>query len=191
VRTEAVSAHLATAVDLLAGSTVVHDVVVPADVLTPTVARDAALDAPPETIVRVRALSVGTLILVSKATRDDPSLVPLLIVKEALVEPALSIDQIRQLHVGLLHFLVGAINEVSGLTADGDTVDAALGVPLGSAHVLLARHFGWTPEQVAGLTPGQVAIYLAGVDRLLEYDKAADGAAAAGPADDAARRPGW
>ena len=38
-------------------------------------------------------------------------------------------------------------------------------------HILLAKHFGWTPEQVSQLTPGQVAVYLAGIDQLLQVEK--------------------
>jgi hypothetical protein len=38
---------------------------------------------------------------------------------------------------------------------------------------LLARHFGWTPEQVSQLTPGQVAVYLAGVAKLLRLEEEA------------------
>ena len=33
-----------------------------------------------------------------------------------------------------------------------------------------AKHFGWTPEQVSQLTPGQVAVYLAGIGKLLQLD---------------------
>lgn len=43
---------------------------------------------------------------------------------------------------------------------------------LGATHLLLAKHFGWTPEQVSALTPGKVAVYLAGVRQLVELDGA-------------------
>jgi hypothetical protein len=36
----------------------------------------------------------------------------------------------------------------------------------------LARHFGWTPQQVSELTPGQVAVYLTGIERLMAFDAA-------------------
>ena len=39
-------------------------------------------------VVRLRPLTVGTLTLISRAAREDVSLVPLLMVKEALAEPA-------------------------------------------------------------------------------------------------------
>jgi hypothetical protein len=153
-----------SAQDLLAGSSVVHDVRIPHGVLQP------GLDAPADAAdgrVRLRPLTVGTLALISRAARDDTSLVPLLMIKESLVEPTLPMDRIRQLHVGLVHYLVSRINRVSGLTADGEAVEDAADEPSGRMHLLLARHFGWTPQQVSQLTPGQVAIYLAGVEKLL------------------------
>src|SRR5580765_5805521 len=101
--------EILTAQELLAGSLLVHDVAVPAAVLRPGGEADAA------GMVRLRPLKVATLALISKASREDPSLVPLLMIKESLVEPALALEQIRQMHAGLLHFLVAAINRISGL----------------------------------------------------------------------------
>jgi hypothetical protein len=75
------------------------------------------------------------------------------------------------MHVGLVHFLVGKANSISGLAADGAALDESAGSPLGQTHILLAKHFGWTPEQVAQLTPGQVAVYLAGVQKLLHLEE--------------------
>ena len=156
----ALSAH-----ELLAGSDILHDIPVPPEVLTPGVApRDGAGPR----VVRMRPLSVATVTLISRAARDDPSLVPLLMVKEALVEPALTLDQVRQLPVGLAHFLIGRANQISGLAADGEALGELADAPLSQAHVLLAKHFGWTPQQVGQLTPGQVAVYLAGVEKLLQ-----------------------
>jgi hypothetical protein len=105
--------------------------------------------------------------LISKAARDDPSLVPLLIINKSIIEPQLSLEQIKRLHVGLVHFLIAQINQLSGLSADGDQVKTAAETTLSYSHVLLAKHFGWTPEQVSQLTPGQVAIYLAGIERFI------------------------
>jgi hypothetical protein len=121
--------------------------------------------------VRLRPLTVGTLAVISRAARDDAGLVPLLMIKESLVEPALPLDAIRRLHVGLVHFLVEQINRVSGLTPEGDVLADVLDAPGARMHVLLAHHFGWTPDQVSRLTPGQVAVYLAGVEKLLELDR--------------------
>jgi hypothetical protein len=160
-----------TAHDLLAGGKAVHDVEVPAAVLAPLAAQGDAAGG----VVRLRPLTVASLALIARAAREDAGLVPLLMIKEALVEPALGLDQIRQLHVGLVHFLVSKINQLSGLSADGEALSAAAASPVGLAHLLLARHFGWTPEQVSQLTPGQVALYLAGVDQLMRYEEARRG----------------
>lgn len=159
-----------TADDLLAGSSAAHEVEIPAAILTPGT---EPYDEP--ATVLLRPLSVGTLTLISRAARDDMSLIPLLMIKESLLEPQMSLEQVRKLHVGLVHFLVQQINLVSGLTADGDPYDGAADSPQAQAYVLLAKHFGWTPEQVSQLTPGQVAIYLAGVQRLLNINEDGDG----------------
>jgi hypothetical protein len=162
------SARIVTADELLAGSDVVHEVRLPASVVHPGMDQPAADGA--TGVVRLRPLSVGTLSVISRAAREDSSLVPLLMIKEALVEPTLPLDRIRRLHVGLVHYLVGHINRISGLTADGEVLDGAVGAPSARMHLLLARHFGWTPEQVSQLTPGQVAVYLAGIEKLLELE---------------------
>ncbi len=157
--------EILTAQELLAGSLLVHDVAVPAAVLRPGGEPDADAGK-----VRLRPLKVATLALISKASREDPSLVPLLMIKESLVEPALALEQIRQMHAGLLHFLVAAINRISGLDADANAARGAATSVIGETHLQLARHFGWTPAQVAELTPGQVAVYLAGIERLLALE---------------------
>ena len=160
------TSRILTAQDLLAGGTLVHDVCIPSEVLRPGGEGGAAGSS----LVRLRPLNVATLALISRAARDDAGLVPLLMIKEAFVEPALTLDQVRHMHVGLVHYLVGQINVISGLTAEGDTFAQAVSSPTGQAYLLLAKHFGWTPEQVSQLTPGQVAIYLAGVQALLQYE---------------------
>jgi len=114
---------------------------------------------------------MATLTLISRAAREDVSLVPLLMIKESLVEPTLTLDQIRQMHVGLVHFLVSQVNKVSGLGADGEALEDTVNSPMGRTHILLAKHFGWTPEQVSQLTPGQVAVYLAGIEKLLQLEE--------------------
>jgi hypothetical protein len=152
-------APMLTPHEVLAGGLLVHEVVIPPEVLNPAHASDAASARR----VRLRPLKVATLALIAKAARDDASLVPSLIVKECLVEPALSFDQVRQLHAGLVQFLLAEINRISGLGSDGASARATAATAIGEAHVLLARHYGWTPAQVAELTPGQIAVYLAGL----------------------------
>lgn len=156
--------RLLTAQELLAGSELVHDVEIPAEVLRPAGGAAASGGR-----VRLRPLRIASLALIARASHDDPSLVPLLMIKDALLEPALPLEQIRQLHAGLVHFLVARINRISGLDGEPDVREAAASA-WGQTHVLLARHFGWTPQQVAELTPGQVAVYLSGLERLLAID---------------------
>lgn len=152
-----------SAQDLMAGSGIVHEVHVPPEILQPLSSTDAGA-APGK--VRLRPLSVAALSMISRAARDDAGLIPLLMIKESVVEPALTLDQIRQMHVGMAHFLVSRINTLSGLEADGEMVSGAVQTPITQAHILLAKHFGWTPQQVGQLTPAQVAVYLAGIDHL-------------------------
>ena len=157
--------NLLSAADLLAGSKAVQDVTIPPAVLQP------APDEPGQGgCVRMRPLSIAVLTLISRAAREDPGLIPLLMIKEAVVEPQLTLEQIRQMHVGLVYYLVEQVNRLAGLAADGATLDEAADSPLGRTHILLAKHFGWTPEQVGQLTPGQVAVYLAGIEKLLQLD---------------------
>ncbi|HKP87324.1 MAG TPA: hypothetical protein VJZ26_14565 [Blastocatellia bacterium] len=158
-----------SAQDLLAGSNLIHEVAVPEAILRPQLSRTPGRVT--SGVVRLRPLSVGLLALISRAARDDASLVPLLMIKEALVEPALAVDQIRQMHIGLVQFLVSQINLISGLGPDGESYEDALNSGVGQTHVLLARHFGWTPDQVAQLTPAQVMVYLAGIERLLAFEE--------------------
>jgi hypothetical protein len=159
--------RLLNAEDLLTGSKSFHDVTIPASLLAPAASNGVA-DAGQ---VRMRPLNIGILTLISRAAREDASLIPLLMIKEAVVEPMLTLDQIRQMHVGLVYFLVSQVNLISGLDASGQALDEAVASPLGQTHILLARHFGWTPEQVSQLTPGQVAVYLAGIEKLLQLDQ--------------------
>lgn len=153
---------------LLAGSSIIHDVLVPREILTPGSEEEGE-----HGIVRMRPLNVATLTLISRAAREDPSLIPPLMIKESLVEPALTLDQVREMHAGLVRFLAEKVNFISGLGRDDGTLDGTANTPLGQTHILLAKHFGWTPEQIGQLTPGQVAVYLAGVARLLQLEEEA------------------
>lgn len=152
-----------SAADLLAGSGLVHEVDVPAHVLAPARARTGGK-------VLLRPLSLAVLATISRAARDDAGLIPVLMLKESLVEPELGFEQVRRMHVGLVQFLLDQVTTISGLGDSG--VEEAARSELGATHLLLAKHFGWTPEQVSRLTPGQVAVYLAGVRQLVELDQA-------------------
>lgn len=155
-------ARLLTPQELLAGSLLTYDVEVPLSILRPG---DEEAAAAAGGRVRLRPLKVATLALIARAARDDPSLVPLLMIKESLVEPPLPLEQVRQMHAGLVNFLVAAVNRVSGLASGEGAVRHAADSAIGETHVQFAWYFGWTPAQVADLTPGQVAVYLAGIER--------------------------
>jgi len=113
----AVSEIFVTAEELLAGAALTFDVTVPRAILRPS-GNGAAADEEEgrEARVRLRPLTIGTFQLIMKASRDDPALIPLLMIKEALVEPALGLDQVRRMHLGLVNVLIANIRQISGLT---------------------------------------------------------------------------
>jgi hypothetical protein len=81
-------------------------------------------------------------------------------VQQALVEPRLTVEQVGSLPAGLVEFLVGKVNGLSGLGLDGDDLERAVKAPLARACFALAREFGWTPAQCSELTVGQILVYL-------------------------------
>jgi len=97
-----------TAEDLLAGAETVHNILIPPELLANKVGASGR--------VQVRPLSIGAFQTIMKAAKEDPSLIPLLMVKECLTEPKLNIQQVRELPVGLVEFLVAQVRTVSGLT---------------------------------------------------------------------------
>jgi hypothetical protein len=103
---------LLTAEDLLAGDGMTFDLVVPPAVLRPG---GEAGDAP-EAVVRLRPLTLGVFLQIMKAAKEDSSLIPLLMIQQAVVEPKLSLPQIGQMHLGLVNFLIGNVRQISGLT---------------------------------------------------------------------------
>ena len=104
--------------DLLAGAAATFEVEVPPEVLRPAAAGRApfAGEAEGGGVVQLRPLTIGAFQLILKAAKNDPGLIPLLMIKESLAAPKLSLEQVRQLHLGLVNFLVAHIREISGLT---------------------------------------------------------------------------
>ncbi len=143
--------------ELLAGSSLTFEVEVPASVLRPADA--ASAEAQPRT-VRLRPLTVRDLQLISRAARESDSLVAALMVQRALVEPQMTVAQVSAMHVGLLQFLLQQVNHISGITASAEQLSSAMEAPLAKAAFVLAREFGWTPQQVSELTLGQVLLNL-------------------------------
>ncbi len=80
---------------------------IPAEILKP---KDGTLHE-----VTIKPLSVHSFQLIAKATKDDTSLIPLLIVKESVVVPSLDIQDIRSMKVGLVNFLIKEIKNISGI----------------------------------------------------------------------------
>ncbi|MFZ6028610.1 MAG: hypothetical protein ACOYYS_12910 [Chloroflexota bacterium] len=99
-----------TAEELLAGASISHEISIPPDVLHP----GAQETARPAT-VSLRPLTIGAFQLIMKAARNDASLIPLLMIKESLAQPALTLEQVKGLPLGLVNFLIAHIREISGL----------------------------------------------------------------------------
>ncbi len=145
-----------TAEELLAGSSITHDVEIPAAVLAPAGGPQAVVPLK----VKLRPLTVRDVQRVTKAAKDDDTLLSVLMLKEALVEPLLSFDQVQALHTGLARYLMDELNRISGLKVEADTLTEAVQAPLARACFVLAREFGWSPQQVGDLTMGQILLYL-------------------------------
>lgn len=102
--------------DLLAGAAIAFDITIPPEILYPGSGGTAEVDSPPEAkTIRLRPLTIGTFQLIMKAARNDPGLIPLLMIKESLVQPKLSLEQARSMHLGLVNFLIAHIRQISGL----------------------------------------------------------------------------
>ncbi|HVG43438.1 MAG TPA: hypothetical protein VM890_01870 [Longimicrobium sp.] len=140
-----------SAEELLAGGTLTHELEVP-PALLPAGAADGR--------VVVRPLTVRDLQRIGQAARDDDALSAALMISQALVEPALRVDEVSQLPAGLARFLVERIDEVSGIDTPRDALEELVQAPLARACFVLAREFGWTPEDVSGMTVGQILLYL-------------------------------
>ena len=141
-----------SAQDLLAGAEVETELEIP-DTLLPG-------DAP-DRRVRLKPLVVRDLRLIARAARENEDLTGALMVRQALVEPALSLDQLGALPVGLLQFLLREVNRISGISASEDEVLNALEDPLVKASLLLSRELGWTPDEVGRLTLGETMLHVA------------------------------
>jgi hypothetical protein len=138
---------------LLAGGAATQVVDVPLELLQP--GEDAAAAK-----VTVRPLTVRDLQLIAGAAREDDGLSASLMIQQALVEPALRAEQIAKMPAGLARFLVERINAISGIDTPQNALEELVQAPLAKACFVLAKEFGWTPEQVSGMTIGQILLYL-------------------------------
>ncbi|MBK8021885.1 MAG: hypothetical protein IPK19_10800 [Chloroflexi bacterium] len=97
--------------------------------------------------------------LILKAAKEDDSLIPLLMIQESLVEPKLSLGQIRQLHLGLISYLIAHVRRISGL-AEKKARKRDRRVATAASQLSPRKAFGWTPQQVQTLTMAQIDLYL-------------------------------
>jgi hypothetical protein len=146
-----------TAEELLAGGTLTHEVELPAELLRTD---GSSVSQPVQGRVVLRPLTVRDLQRISKAAPDDDSLSAALMIQQAIVEPTLKVEQVSQLPAGLARFLVEKINAISGINTPRDALEELVQTPLARACFVLAKEFGWTPEEVSGMTIGQILLYL-------------------------------
>jgi hypothetical protein len=143
-----------TAEELLAGSALTHDVEIPADLLH----TNGNTSIHPQ--VMLRPLTVRDIQRIAKAANEDDNLSAALMIQQAMVEPVLKFEQISQLPAGLARFLVERINSISGISTPSNELEELVQAPLAKACFVLAKEFGWTPEDVSGMTIGQILLYL-------------------------------
>jgi hypothetical protein len=123
-----------------------------------------------EDTVVLRPLRLADVQRIQQAAAESPVLTGVLMVQQALVAPELTIDEVSRMHAGLVEFLLREINRISGLAMSGDELTELVRAPLARACFVVAREFGWTPEDCAELTLGQLLLYL----ELLTRDGAAE-----------------
>lgn len=143
-----------TSEELLAGSTLTHEVEIPPYLLPANGSNQAAAK------VVLRALTVRDLQRIAKAVRNDEGLSTAFIIQQGVVQPELGMEDVTGMPAGLARFLVEQINSISGVNTPRDALQEHVQAPLAKACFVLAREFGWTPEQVSGMTIGQILLYL-------------------------------
>ena len=72
----------------------------------------------------------------------------------------MSVAQVNAMPIGLLEFLLAEVNRVSGLAVAPGALEHAAEHPIARAAHVLARRFGWTPQQIGELTLGQILLHL-------------------------------
>jgi hypothetical protein len=103
---------------------------------------------------------VHDLQLITRAAKESDALVGTLMMQRALVEPEMSVAQVGAMPIGLAQFLLQEVNRISGIATTPETLSDVAEAPLAKATFVLAREFGWTPQQVQELTLGQVLLHL-------------------------------
>ena len=113
-------------------------------------------------------MTIRDLQLATRAAKENDTLIAAIMVQQALVEPTMTIAQVATLPAGLVQFLLYHVNRLSGITTSQEQLHQALDAPLTKAAFILAKEFGWTPQEVNSLTLGQVLLQL----QLLQHSKA-------------------
>jgi hypothetical protein len=140
--------------ELLAGAAATYTIDVPGNVLRP------GLDETEGGQVTLRPLTVRDVQRVAQAAKEQRLLTSVLMVQQALVSPKLTVEETGSVSAGLVQFLLGRVNEISGLSMDDEDLEKAVKAPLTRACFLLAKEFGWTPAESSSLTVGQILLYL-------------------------------
>jgi len=153
--------------ELLLGGSATHTVEIPADVLM------ADHEGPSQVVLR--PLVLADVQRIHHAAQESRDLTSVLMVQQAMVDPKVTIDDVNRMHAGLVEFLVHEVNRISGLALAGDELEQVVHAPLARACFVLAREFGWTPDECARLTLGQVLLY---VDLLGRGERSWDASAA-------------
>ena len=144
--------------ELLLGGTATHTVEIPREVLRPADGDEPDGDGPAQVVLR--PLLLADVQRIHQAAHESRDLTSVLMVQQALVEPKASVEEVNRMHAGLVEFLLHEVNRISGLALGGDELEEVVQAPLARACFVLAREFGWTPDECARLTVGQVLLYL-------------------------------
>ena len=144
--------------ELLLGGTATHTVEIPPEVLRPADGSKAVDDGPAQVVLR--PLLLADVQRIHQAAHESRDLTSVLMLQQALVEPKATVEEVNRMHAGLVEFLLHEVNRISGLALGGDELEDVVQAPLARACFVLAREFGWTPDECAKLTVGQVLLYL-------------------------------
>ncbi len=150
-----------SAEELLAGSKLSFEIDVPAEILNPATAPNTNGKAAKDGMkLRLKPLTVQDLQLITRAAKENDTLVATLMVQRALVEPEMSVAEVAAMHVGLTQFLLQHVNRISGISVVPEQFSTVVEAPLVKAAFVLAKEFGWTPGEINDLTLGQVFLHL-------------------------------
>lgn len=148
-----------TAEELLAGGSITHNIEIPEDILYPEGTSNKDKNER-EDIVVLKPLTIKDIQLIAKAAKDNDILISSLMLKQSLVEPNLTLEQVSSLPGGVVKFLVDKVNQISGLNTPKNDLVEMVQAPMAKACFILAKEFGWSPQEVSEMTIGQILIYL-------------------------------